>query len=73
MMDALGRITEFKFDNGEFFAGHTDNGGFRVGINNLCAIQYPAGHAMRAEVEALTLETVEEFIDGQVAQGNIRF
>lgn len=65
--------TEFKFDNGEFFAAHTDNGGFRVGMNGLCAIDFPADHTTRAEAEALTLDTVEAFIDSQVAIGNIRF
>lgn len=65
--------TEFKFDNGEFFAAHTDNGGYRVGMNDVVAIEFPANHANRAEAEALTLETVEAFIDSQVENGNIRF
>lgn len=65
--------TVFHFDNGTFFAAHTDNGGFRVGMNNLCAIEIPAGHQARAIAEALTEETVEEFIDGQVSIGNITF
>jgi hypothetical protein len=67
------RITEFKFDNGDYFAAHTHDGGFRVGMNNLVAIEFPAGHPMHAEAQALTLDTVESFIDGQVSIGNIRF
>jgi len=69
----MGRTTEFKFNNGTYFAARTDNGGFRVGMNDVCAIEFPAGHAIRAEAEALTLDTVEAFIDGQVSIGNIRF
>lgn len=65
--------TEFHFDNGTFFAAHTSNGGFRVGMNDVCAIEFPAGHAVRAEAEALTLDTVEAFIDSQVDAGNIAF
>lgn len=65
--------TEFKFDNGVHFAAHTSNGGFRVGMNGLCAVEFPAGHAERAEAEAVTLRNVEDFIDAQVAKGNIRF
>lgn len=64
---------EFKFDNGTYFAAHTSNGGFRIGMNGVCAIEFPNGHADRAEVEALTVETVEAFIDGQVEKGNIVF
>lgn len=65
--------TEFNFDDGTFFATHTDNGGFRVGMNDVCAIEFPAGHANRAEAEALTLSTVEAFIDEQAGAGNISF
>lgn len=65
------RITEFKFDNGTYFAAHTDNGGFRVGMNHVVSIEFPSGHALRAAAEALTLDTVEAFIDAQVENGNI--
>lgn len=67
----MSHTTEFKFDNGEFFAAHTNNGGYRIGMNGVCAIEYPAGHADRAAVEAITLDNVEAFIDSQVEVGNI--
>lgn len=65
--------TEFKFDNGVYFAAHTSNGGFRVGMNGFCAIEFPAGHAGRAEAEAVTLRDVEAYLDAQVEKGNIVF
>lgn len=65
--------TVFHFDNGTFFAAHTDNGGFRVGMNDLCAIEFPVGHPDRVVAEALTEETIEVFIDLQVDLGRIRF
>lgn len=65
--------TEFKFDNGVYFAAHTNNGGYRVGMNGMCAIEFPADHPQRAEAESVTLRNVEDFIDAQVAKGNIRF
>jgi hypothetical protein len=40
-------------------------------MNGVIAIEFPAGHAMRAEAEAVTLDTVEAFIDAQVENGNI--
>lgn len=64
-------ITEFKFDNGTYFAAHTDNGGFRVGMNDISAIEYPAGHPMRHEAESLTLESVEDFVDARIADGTM--
>lgn len=66
-------ITTFKFNDGEFFAAYTDSGAIRVGMNGLCAIEFPEGHAQRAEAEALTLDNVDAFIVGQVEKGNISF
>jgi hypothetical protein len=40
-------------------------------MNNLCAIEFPKGHAMFDEANALTPETVEAFIDAQVEAGSI--
>jgi len=67
----MSHTLNFNFDDGTFFAARTNTGGIRVGMNNLCAIEYPAGHAMFAEVDALTLDTVEAFIDAQVEAGYI--
>jgi hypothetical protein len=67
----MSHTLKFNFDTGEFFAAHTSTGGFRVGMNGLCAVEFPAGHAMLAEAEALTPATVEAFIDAQVEAGRI--
>jgi hypothetical protein len=67
----MSHIRNFNFDTGTFFAAHTSAGGIRVGMNNLCAIEFPKGHAMFDEANALTPETVEAFIDAQVEAGSI--
>lgn len=67
----MSRTLNFNFDNGTFFAARTTTGGIRVGMNSLCAIEFPKGHAMYAEADALTLDTVEAFIDAQVEAGRI--
>jgi hypothetical protein len=61
----------FNFDTGTFFAAHTSNGGIRVGMNGLCAIEFPPGHPMFAQADALTPDTVEAFIGAQVEAGRI--
>lgn len=70
-MKSNSHTTNFKFDNGTFFAGHTTTGGIRVGMNSLCSIEFPPGHEMYAKADALTLDTVEAFIDAQVEAGRI--
>lgn len=67
----MSKTLKFNFDNGMYFAARTTTGGVRVGMNNLCAIEFPPGHAMFAEADSLTLETVEAFIDAQVEAGRI--
>ena len=67
----MSSITDFIFDDGEFFAAHTDDGGARVGMNGITSLQVPADHALRAEILALTLDTVEAFIDAQIEAGRI--
>lgn len=67
----MSHTTNFNFDNGTFFAARTTTGGIRVGMNNLCSIEFPSGHAMFAEADALTLDTVEAFINAQVESGRI--
>lgn len=63
--------TSFVFDNGEYFVAHLDNGGARVGINSVIALDVPANHALYAEILALSESTVEDFIDLQIAAGRI--
>jgi len=70
-MKTMSITTTFNFDNGTFFAARTSTGGIRVGMNNLCAIEFPPGHTLRAEANALTPETVEAFLDAQIEAGNI--
>lgn len=67
----MSRTLNFNFDNGTFFAARTTTGGIRVGMNGLCSIEFPPGHATFAEADALTLDTVEAFIDAQVEAGHI--
>lgn len=67
----MSRTLNFNFDNGTFFAARTTTGGIRVGMNSLCSIEYPPGHPMFAQADALTLDTVEAFIDAQVEAGAI--
>lgn len=62
----MSRTTTFNFDTGSFFAAHTTTGGIRVGMNGICAIEFPPGHTMFAQADELTPETVEAFIDAQV-------
>jgi hypothetical protein len=69
--ESMSQTLQFNFDNGTFFAARTTTGGIRVGMNNLCAIEFPPGHAMFAEADSLTLETVGAFIDAQVEAGRI--
>lgn len=70
-MKSISRTLNFNFDTGTFFAARTTTGGIRVGMNGICSIEFPPGHAMFAEADALTPETVEAFIDAQVEAGRI--
>lgn len=65
------QITALIFDNGEFFAAQLNNGGVRVGMNGVVALNVPAGHELHAQVAGLTLATVEDFIDAQIEAGRI--
>lgn len=67
----MSQTTSFNFDTGTFFAAHTDVGGIRVGMNGVIAIEFPAGHELFDQADALTAETVEAFIDAQVEAGRI--
>jgi hypothetical protein len=71
LRETMSHTVKFNFDTGTFFAAHTSNGGIRVGMNGLCAIEFPQGHAMFALADALTPATVEAFIDAQVEAGRI--
>jgi hypothetical protein len=63
--------TTFLFDNGEYFAAHLDNGGARVGMNSIVALDVPADHDLYPAILALNESTVEEFIDDQIMAGRI--
>ena len=67
----MSHTTNFNFDTGTFFAARTSNGGIRVGMNGVVAIEFPLGHAMFDQADALTPDTVEAFIDAQVLAGRI--
>lgn len=64
-------IAKFIFDNGEYFAAHTADGGARVGMNGVVALQVPAGHDLHSEIVTLTDDTAEAFIDAQIEAGRI--
>lgn len=64
-------VTEFIFDNGTYYMGRTESGGAGVGMNSVCHLRVPAGHALLAQILALTPETVEDFVDEQVGQGRM--
>lgn len=70
-MTKTAKISEFIFDNGEYFAAHTADGGARVGMNGVVALQVPAGHALHSEIVALTADAAEAFIDAQIEAGRI--
>jgi hypothetical protein len=67
----MSRTTTFNFDTGSYFAAQTTTGAIRVGMNGICAIEFPPGHAMFTQADELTPETVEAFIDAQVEAGRI--
>lgn len=64
-------ITGFIFDNGEYFAAHLENGGVRVGMNGLVALDLPAGHRLYDEAATLTAEHADDFITRRVEDGMI--
>lgn len=67
------KITQFIFDDGEYFAAHLEEGGLRVGMNGLMALDVPAGHDLYAEILGLDEVTTEAFIDRQIEAGRITF
>ena len=64
-----GRTTQIIFENDEYFLAHLDNGGVRVGMFEICSVDFPKGHEEYATACALTPETIEAFCDEQVAAG----
>lgn len=70
---ATNRITNFNFDNGEYYSANLEDGSIRVGMNGLCHLQVPSSHAEYTRMSALTLDTIEAFIDGMVSIGRIQF
>lgn len=63
------RTTQIIFENADYFLAHLDNGGVRVGMFEICAVDFPASHQCYADAVALTPETIEAFCDQQVAEG----
>lgn len=63
------RATQIIFENDDYFVAHLDNGGVRVGMFEVCCVDFPAHHEIYAEAVALTPETVEAFCDRQVEEG----
>lgn len=65
------RITNFIFDTGVYFAAHLSNGGARIGMNGVIALDVLANHALYTQIVALTPDLAEEFIDSQIESGRI--
>lgn len=63
------RTTEIILETTEYFVAHLDNGGVRVGMFEICAVDFPSTHPEYQRAVALTTETVEEFCDEQVSAG----
>lgn len=61
--------TQIIFENADYFLAHLDNGGVRVGMFDVCSVDFPAHHIEYARAVALTPESIEDFCDEQVAAG----
>ena len=61
--------TEIIFENEDYFLAHLDNGGVRVGMFEICAVDFPKDHEEYATAVSLTPDTIEAFCDDQVAAG----
>ena len=61
--------TEIIFENEDYFLAHLDNGGVRVGMFEICAVDFPKHHEEYTTALALTPDTIESFCDDQVAAG----
>ncbi|WP_027813354.1 hypothetical protein [Burkholderia cenocepacia] len=59
-----GRITEFLFDNGDYFVARTDMPGVRIGMVGGTCFELPAGHAYYNRVcEIANAVDAEEMFD----------
>jgi hypothetical protein len=67
----MSHTLNFHFNTGTYFGARTSTGAVRVGMNGVCAVEFPPGHAIFAEADALTPATVEAFVDAQIEAGRI--
>lgn len=63
------KTTEIVFSGPDFYLAHLNNGGVRVGMKDVGAVDFPTGHAAYAEAVTLTEDTVEAFFDAQIEAG----
>lgn len=64
-----GSTTKIIVETEDYFVAHLNNGGVRVGMFEICAVDFMPEHPEYSRAVALTAETVEEFCDEQVAAG----
>lgn len=62
-------VAEVIFENEDYFVAKLLNGWVRVGMFEVCAVDFPPHHAEFAEAMALSELTVEAFCDRQVEEG----
>lgn len=62
-------VAEVIFENEDYFVAKLVNGWVRVGMFEVCAVDFPPQHADFAEAKALNADTVEAFCDRQVEEG----
>lgn len=58
------KTTNIIAQNADYFIADLDNGGVRVGMFDVCAFDFPAGHAEYASVKAASLAEAETLFDG---------
>lgn len=63
------KTTEILFENEDYFLAKLDNGGVRVGMFEICAVDFPQTHPDYEEAISLTEYTIADFCDRQVVKG----
>lgn len=68
--------TKILKETADYFVADLDNGGLRVGMFGVVALDVPAGHSLYSEIKTLANAedfdaAAEAFIDSQVEAGRI--
>lgn len=62
------RTTKIIDENADYFIADLNNGGVRLGMFDVCAFDFPAGHAEYAKLKSLVLSAAEELFDTYCAK-----